>query len=363
MGIKKTKNGWRVTAVVRKAGKIIKRQQTIKSSASQAKELWYRLKQDIRAEPDPSTRCSLTTFGDAIQFYLDRKDPGRCKCLLDKLKDNLGRVPLAELDDRFERYLEILKTEKTIRGLPPKPATLNNFIVYAKAVCNMAQRYGHIDKNPIGHIPKYTANNARDRVLAEPEKMKLFNALKEKAPHLLPAVNFALQIPIRKNELVNMRKEDVDLFQNVIYLREGQTKNGSGAILPIPPDMLEYFQNIPSKSTHAFYRKIKGSRKDRTGKNERYVPLGDFKNSWKEVCKHAKIKDFRFHDTRHYACWQMAKRGIPETVIMRIGNWKTRAVFRRYRHISMDEILAAVRWDNGNCIHGVYTGTGTDGKE
>jgi integrase len=161
--------------------------------------------------------------------------------------------------------------------------------------------------------------------------------------------------------LIKIRKKDINLERGVIVLHDGQTKNGRGAILPIPPGMVEYFRSIPEECEYAFYRVIRGTSKVRRSPKPRYVALGCFWKSWKKVLEKAEIKDFHFHDLRHIACWNLAKNGTPESVIMRIGNWKTPEIFRRYRHISEDEITGAVQFKNESCIRFVYDATGTVG--
>ena len=118
------------------------------------------------------------------------------------------------------------------------------------------------------------------------------------APHLKPAVEFAMLVPIRKSELVNLKKDALDLFNNVIRLRNGTTKNKRGTFIPIPPDMLPYFRSIPSESEYLFYRRV----------GDRYFSLGDFKKAWQRVKRLAGIEDFHFHDLRHMSMFHRISR-------------------------------------------------------
>jgi hypothetical protein len=103
--------------------------------------------------------------------------------------------------------------------------------------------------------------------------------------------------------------------------------------------------------------------------NRRTVCIGDFRKTWWSVCTKAgvgqtichrcsqpvtgpKCEDCKsrnlkyvgllFHDLWRTAARNYRRLGVGETVIMRIGDWKTRSVFERYNIVTQADVLDAV---------------------
>lgn len=68
----------------------------------------------------------------------------------------------------------------------------------------------------------------------------------------------------------------------------------------------------------------------------------DFRKTWENACDAAHVPGLLFHDLRRTAARNLRRAGVPETVIMKIGGWRTRSVFERYAIVSRIDIADAM---------------------
>jgi integrase len=343
MGISRTQDGiYKVKARVRIRGKIVQKQCTLTGSTREAaKVVLEKFKAELRALDTAGRSLKLKTFGEALTFYCERHEIGKSKSLFDRMQSDLGAVELRELADRFDNYLQLLKRSKAKRtGKPLSNGTINRYIAWAKASLNFAVLHGLIKENPLRgrRFPKFD-EIAKDRILSPDEQARLLAVLEREAPHLLPAVNFARQVPCRTNEIVNMRREHLNLFKNTITVPGKYTKNGEPCVKILPPNMLEYFRTLPRETEFIFYRKNKSG----------FHSLGCFKKAWLRVLKIADIKDFVFHSLRHCAVTSLRNAGTPDHCIHELAGWKNGDfMMKKYYGFREEKLFELVRFP-GQC--------------
>jgi integrase len=165
----------------------------------------------------------------------------------------------------------------------------------------------------------------------------------------------------RVSELLGLRVEQVDLVQKVIRLEPGTTKNSDGREVFMTDTVRALLSAcVQGKAPDAqVFTRPNGS------------PVRDFRVTWERACSRigvgetvcadcsepmdsgkacSKCKSKRsaysgliFHDLRRTAARNLRRAGIPETVIMKIGGWRTRSVFERYAIVSRTDIADAMR--------------------
>jgi integrase len=358
---------YRVIVRVRVNGKIVERHENVNGFKEQARERRHQLKRELReSRLVGSLKFSFTTFADALRVYRDKRGPfsEEYEKKVVSLEKELGAIPLELFADRFEEYVRTNKTKISRYEKPFSPATINRPVAIVKAAFSICFALGLIRTNPITNVrfPKMK-ETPRDVMISEEDRKKLIEAAlsSKRTAHLAEPINFAMQVPVRRSELVNMKIEDIDLSGSYpcIRLRNGSTKNSYGVWKPIPPDMLDYFvrrkNEAKSKDEPIFGRQFRGTTKDRSGDNTRFVGLGCFDKAWTAIRRLAGLEGIHFHDTRHASATDLVDNGTPEQVVMTIAGWKSN-MLKTYYHRDPKKALGLVCFrKEGGCEDGVKT--------
>jgi integrase len=136
----------------------------------------------------------------------------------------------------------------------------------------------------------------------------------------------------RISELLNMQTGQIDLAQKVIRLEPGTTKNREGREVVMTDAIFGLLSACVHGKTDDEYVFTRSS-----GKRVR-----DFRRRWESACESAGVPGLLFHDLRRTAARNLRRAGVPETVIMKIGGWRTRSVFERYAIVSRTDIADAM---------------------
>jgi integrase len=172
-----------------------------------------------------------------------------------------------------------------------------------------------------------------------------------------PVVTFAYYTGWRKEEILSLRWNIVEIEAEEIWLDVGTTKHDEGRVIALDGELLDALKaqegrravKVPGQPTtllsaHVFHR------------NGR--PLTDIRDVWQAACsaaglgqmievegkgkKKQKYTGKIFHDFRP-ACRDMIRAGIHERVAMDISGHKTRSIFDRYHIVNQNDLKEAAR--------------------
>jgi integrase len=302
-------------ARVFKNGKQHRQRETFSGCRKNAERRYHALVEALQTEAENGP-CSFsdTTFKYIIDYYLARNAvDSHSETYLEKMKEDLGAVPVAELRDKFDQYLLLLrKTKVKNTGKYLSNSTINRYIAWAKAAVNCALRAGRIEKNPLQHFQKLPSR-PRDRMLTDAEKIRLIDAVRKDAPHIFPIVLFSLLVPSRLGELTTLKRTDYDMVNNAVIIPAERTKMKRPCIKPVPSCLVNYMRNVPKECEWLFYRQIGG----------RYLPIGDFRGAWKKCLETAEIENYRFHDQRRVAYTHLLMAGNLPHAVMQVSGHAT----------------------------------------
>jgi integrase len=300
-------SGTKIDAQLRES-ELIKQIKTIQSGSLKLQQLCIKYFEDL-----------LSVYQENLRVTGKLSTPHKKK--IDFIKKELGHIPLSEFVSYFDSFIQAFRKTTTMHGTARSEASTNRIITIVRAAFNFGIRAEFVDKNPVtkAKFPK-GEEKARDRYLTSVEQTRLLNAIQEHRPYLLPFVRYNLAVPCRKSELIKAKREQYNQVTNTIFIPD--SKADIPINKPVPPEMREYFKNIPLDCPYLFYRQTKSGK---------YYSLGDFRKAWAHCLKKAEITDAHVHDLRHISATELYSNGIPEREIMDIAGWKT-PMLSTYRH-------------------------------
>lgn len=309
---------------------------------AQAERKYIEMREELRTGVKRSPLAGI--FADLLEQYRESRGgaiPRSERSVYETLHADLGGTLIEELEGALIRYQHRLqRATSPATGKVLSHGSINRRRAMVATTLSLAVDLKLIKTNPMTRVvwPKLK-EVPRDRRLTPEEIQRLMDTVSREAPHLVEIFWFALRVPCRKSELVNMGRRDLDLFANAIRVHNGTTKNDVGSWKPIPEEMLPYFRSLPPESPFLFFRKVGAV----------YRCLGDFKTAWNRCLFLAGIEDFRFHDTRHIAATNMVNAGMSERDVMKVAGWKTNMLSTYWNSSSM-ETLSRVRFLPGSTL-------------
>lgn len=252
---------------------------------------------------------------------------------LDWWKAQLGDYRLSDVTPiLLAEYRDKLLHTQTRQGTARSPATVNRSLASLSHAFTIAVReWGWIDDNPLRKVRRLTEPRGRVRFLSDDERARLLDACQQsRNPCLYPAVMLALATGARKNEILSLTWQDVDLKRGVITLQ--QTKNGDRRGLPLTGRVLALVRDLPRRIDTPL---LFPSREN----PQRPVQVRD---AFLHALEVAGIEDFKYHDLRHSAASYLAMNGATLAEIAEILGHRTLAMVKRYSHLSTEHTSRVV---------------------
>jgi integrase len=266
-----------------------------------------------------------------------------------------GARVLKELKSEFAPFLrvrldlitvsDILKWEtKRKSGNDPaigvKNVTINHFISYLKTALNHAVDIGLIEKSPLERLKFLKASDAAtiERYLTDDEYIRLIRALDTPGipAFMKPLVVLALNSGIRRNGLLSLTWEDIDLEAKTIIIRSQNSKSGKQINLPL---------NNAACSALAAWKLETGNpaskelvfKSPKTGKKRHH-----FGGAWEKLRKVASLENFRWHDTRHHYASRLVMSGVDLATVQKLCGHSSISMTARYAHLAPEGLRKAV---------------------
>ena len=215
------------------------------------------------------------------------------------------------------------------------PYQANRVLEIQSKVFNLAELWGlrREGGNPCRFVRKYKERK-RERFLSEEEFRRLGEVLNEMEAEGVVSVYPAAAIRLlmltgcRRNEIVELRWEDVDLEAGELRIRDGKT---GARLVPLSPAAAGVLGGLPGVADNPWV--IAGSKEGRH--------LSDLQPAWKRVRKRAGLEDVRIHDLRHSFASRALALGESLSMIGKLLGHTQVQTTARYAHLARESVKAS----------------------
>jgi len=204
--------------------------------------------------------------------------------------------------------------------------TINRELTCLKRMFSLAIKWEDASNNPVKDVDFLKEPPGRTRFLSEDEARRLINV---SSKHLQPIVITALNTGMRRNEILSLRWNQVNI-DNVMEpsIELIETKFQKKRFIPLNDTMVELLRNLRDENS-------------KSSEPSEFVFLSKYGKrllSVKKPFQYAKdkagITDFRFHDLRHTFASHYVMNGGDLISLKEILGHTTMRMVERYSHLS-----------------------------
>lgn len=328
----------------------------------------------------PTAVFGKTRFGRLAELIINDYKIKQRKTL-NKVRERLnndlgpyfGRLRAKDItSERISRYIEL----QLDRG--KSPATINRQLSILKRMFKLGKRQTPPLVQSVPYIPKLEEDNVREDFLTDDDYV---NLLQEAVDYLKPVITFAYWYGWRKEEILGLTWDKVDLEHGTVRLERGRSKSRKAREIPLFPDVLEMLVQVWNDQqalaltyksetgndlqTEYVFTRLKGSIKIREQKGEEIHYLDRIKShygAWRVACKKIGREGAWLHDFRRTAARNMVRMGIPQVIAMEITGHKTREIFDRYNIVDIADLQVAADTFQRHSRGRIATKIATNGK-
>ena len=273
------------------------------------------------------------TVGELTARYLEEHVAVRCKpktvslyrLIADKyLLPELGKLPALAVGQTHVAELHY-KLRET-------PYMANLVVDILSRMFNMAEAWGMVPEgtNPCRFQVKYKQRR-RERFLTEAEFRRLGRVLSEAetcpgvSVHAVAALRLLMLTGCRRNEILTLRWDEVDLEANELRLSDSKTGPRTTSLSPDAARVLAELPRVPDNSW-VIPGRIKGTY------------MRNVNDPWKIIRARAGLEDVRIHDLRHSFASRALALGESLPMIGKLLGHTQVETTARYAHLARDSV-------------------------
>jgi integrase len=244
---------------------------------------------------------------------------------------HLGTRFVTTLTQRdIDEYRELRLAEVTRRGGRPSPASLDLELAQLKRMCSYAVECGITPINPVARVKLLRKPNVRTVTVDEATFAKLVEAADQA---YRPILLMAYDTGMRESEILNLRWSQLDLKAGAVRLGAEDTKTSKARTVFLTDRVRKAIAALPRHlgTDYVFVSCRTGSK------------WSELRRMFNRARKAIGREEMWFHDLRRSFVTNARRRGVQESVVMRMSGHRTRNVFDRYNVVDDSDVQQAVK--------------------
>jgi len=278
---------------------------------------------------------SVLSFADVVDQFLEEHRKKVERRTITEYERLLRRHAVPALGDRPIDAIDRAAVAKLHHSLAATPRQANLLLSVLSKLMGWAAKRGLLpsEANPCRGIDRYKENK-RERFLSAAELSRLGEALREAepektlAPYAIAAIRLLLLTGARKNEILSLKWDYVDIDNRQLRLPRSKTSQKSIYLTAAVADIL---QSLPHVQGNPFV--IAGEKPG--------AHLVNLQKSWNRIRARAGLEDVRLHDLRHSYASVGATGGLSLLYVGKLLGHTQASTTQRYAHLAEDPVRQA----------------------
>lgn len=228
-----------------------------------------------------------------------------------------------KLDEVSSWLIEKYKKERKEAGL--YPGSVNLELSLLKALLRKAMLWGKLAADPTRDVQPLKVVARKTRFLSEEEEARILAVCSPTLRHMIQA---GLLTGFRRQELVTLRPESVDLQRGTVSVEACYSKNSESRTLPMGPRLSALMQEALAArgSAPAVFVTEKGEAWN----------MNSFCSVFRKACQQAGVGSLGPHVLRHTFASRLVMAGVDLRTVQELMGHKDIKMTLKYAHLSPD---------------------------
>lgn len=338
--IQKTEAGtWRVQ-IERRGRREFKTLPTKALATAWANQREAEIAQGLVASVDVAQR---TAFSEVVEHYrngeLKKKRNRGYPPILNTLDKHFGKARLATL---YSKDIAQFRDRRLNRDNMAPASVVKELNLLRYLIDYAIREMGiHLPANTARMVKNPPVNNARDRVFADDEERRLFEAFPNE--NYRDIGSLALETACRLGEMLKLEWNDVDFNKRTAKIRKENSKTGVARTVPLSSKAISVLKGRtrPMGGGRIFDCWARGD----SFENGYRRAVQRARERYEDECEESGmepspdlLKDLRFHDFRHIATSRLAK-VFPNVIeLSRVTGHSDLKMLSRYYHVTAEDL-------------------------